>query len=246
MKALVTGVNGTVAPVVAERLAAAGHEVVAWDRSRVSPDDPTAVRAFVAEVAPTWVVHAATGSPVWAETLAEACERGGLGFLFTSSVSVFSGRGPAPLRPDAEPDATDEYGRYKIECERRVAAANPGALIARLGWQIGEAPGKNTMLTYLADTHARDGEVRASTRWFPACSFLRDTADALLDLMERGAAGVYHVDGNPGLSFFEIAARLDRIHGGRWTIVAIDDFALDNRMADERVTIAPITRTLGE
>jgi dTDP-4-dehydrorhamnose reductase len=243
MKVLVTGTNGTVAPVVVERLAASGHGVVAWDRSRVSPDDPAAVRAFVARVSPDWIVHAATGSPDWAETLAAAS---GLParLLYVSSASVFSGRGPAPIRTDAAPDAADDYGVYKAECERRVAAANADTLIVRIGWQIGDAPGGNTMLTYLAEAHARDGAIRASTRWFPACSFLRDTADAFLELMEREAAGVYHVDGNPGLSFFEIASRLNRLHETPWTVVPSDDFVFDNRMADDRVAVAPITLRL--
>ena len=241
MRALVTGTNGTVAPVVAARLERAGHETVAWDRSRVAPDDADAARAFVEWVAPDWVVHAATGSPEWAALLAAARPR----MLYVSSVSVFSGRGPAPIRPGAEPDATDDYGRYKIECERRVAAARPEALVARIGWQIGDAPGKNNMLTYLDETNARDGEVRASTRWFPACSFLADTADALVTLMERGAEGIYHVDANPGLTFFDIATRLNRLHGEPWRVVESDDPVLDLRMADERVSIAPITETIG-
>ena len=241
MKMLVTGTNGTVAPVVVARLRAAGHETVAWDRSRVPPDDPGAVGAFLAETAPDWIVHAAMGSPDWAEALAATPAR----MLYVSSVSVFSGHGPTPLRPEDEPDAADDYGRYKAECERRVAGADPAALVARIGWQIGDAPGTNNMLTYLADTNARDGAVRASTRWFPACSFLRDTAGALVDLMARGAEGIYHVDANPGLSLFEIATGLNRLHGEPWTIVASDDFALDLRMADERVRIAPITERIG-
>src|SRR5688500_14413770 len=123
MRALVTGTNGTVAPVVVARLGAAGHETVAWDRSLVAPDDAEAVRTFVAEVAPDWIVHAAMGSPEWAVTLAGTAPR----LLYVSSVSVFSGHGAVPLRPGDEPDATDDYGRYKIECERRVAAAKPDA-----------------------------------------------------------------------------------------------------------------------
>ena len=98
------------------------------------------------------------------------------------------------------------------------------------------------MLTYLEEARSRDGEVRASTRWFPACSFLGDTADALVELLERGASGVYHLDGNPGLSLYEIASALARLHGGRWPVVAVDEPAYDNRMVDERISVAPITR----
>ena len=241
MRALVTGTNGTVAPVVVARLEAAGHETVAWDRARVPPDEAGAVEAFLAEVEPDWTVHAAMGDPAWAASLAAWPSR----MLYVSSVSVFSGRGGARLRPGDEPDAADDYGRYKAECERRVAAADPRALVVRIGWQIGEAPGNNNMLTYLADRNLREGRVAASTRWFPACSFLGDTAGALVELMERGAEGIYHVDGNPGLSFFEIASGLSRLHGSPWTVVATDEPVLDYRMADDRVRIEPITNRIG-
>jgi len=246
MRILLTGMNGTVAPVVAERLRASGHETIAWDRSRVSPDDRDASRRFVEDVAPDWLVHAAMGAPTWAETLATASAGCGGRFLYISSASVFSASTVAPIRPDAVPDATDDYGRYKAECERLVLAANPAALVARIGWQIGRSPGKNTMSTYFADASARDGVVRASTRWFPACSFLADTADAFADLMDRRVGGIFHVDGNPGLSIFEIATRLNALQSSPWTVVATDDFVFDNRMADDRVAVAPITSTLGE
>jgi dTDP-4-dehydrorhamnose reductase len=233
--------NGTVAPAIADRLRREGFDVVAWDRSRVPPEDATAARDFVARTRPRWVVHAATGSPDWAEALAAECARLSIGFLHTGSASVFSGRGAGPRTIDAEPDADDDYGRYKIECERRVARANPRALVVRIGWQIGERPGGNNMLTYLAEADARDGRVRASTRWYPACSFLSDTADALFDLMARGAEGLHQADGNPGLTFFEIASALNRLHGEPWTVESADEPVLDHRMADPRVRIASIT-----
>jgi dTDP-4-dehydrorhamnose reductase len=245
VRALVTGMNGTVAPVLAARLERAGYEAVAWDRARTPPADADAVRAFVARVAPALVVHAAMGDPAWAGTLADACAHGSIRFVFTSTVSVFSGRGGAPYRPDTVPDATDEYGRYKIECERRIARVCPDALVARIGWQIGSAPGGNNMLTYFAEANARDGEVRASERWFPACSFLEDTAEALVDLVGRGATGTFHVDGNRRLSLFEIATRLDRLHGRPWTVVPSEEPVLDYRMEDERVRVRPIEERLG-
>ena len=244
MRFLVTGVNGTVAPVVVRRLEAGGHETVAWDRSRVSPDDREAVRRFVAETAPDWIIHAAMGAPEWAASLAESCETGPSRMLYVSSSSVFSGSGAGPYRPDADTDASDDYGLYKIACERAVAAAHPRALIVRIGWQIGSAPGGNNMLTWLADNQAREGAVRASTRWYPACSFLDDTAEAFVDLISRSAEGVWHVDANPGLTMFEIASRLNVLHGRPWTIVPAEDPVLDTRLADDRVAIAAITERL--
>lgn len=241
MKVIVTGMRGTVAPALARRLGERGHEVVAWDRGRVPAGDPAACRAFVADAGADWLFHVATGPPEWAETIARACADHGVGLLFTSSVSVFSDRRQGPYGVDLEPDATDDYGAYKIECERRVRGAHPGAIVARLGWQIGDAPGSNTMVDHLSRAMERDGRIEASARWLPSCSFLADTADALCDLAERHAAGTYHLEGNPGLSFLEVALALDRVGRRGWRVVAAEAPVLDNRMQDPRVRVVPIT-----
>lgn len=244
MKVLLTGMNGTVAPAIARRLQSAGHAVVRWDRSVVPIDDPAAIHAFIAGERPDWFLHVATGSPDWAEAVAHACAVQRIRFLLTSSVSVFSGTQAGPLVVGEVPDATDDYGRYKIECERRVCAANPDAMIVRLGWQIGDAPGSNNMIDYLHRVATADGRIEASAAWFPACSFLDDTADAIADMMSRLPAGLYHLDGNPGLSMFEIASGLNRLHGGRWQITPTSTPVLRCCMHDDRVTVRPITDRL--
>jgi dTDP-4-dehydrorhamnose reductase len=246
MKALITGMNGAVAPVVARRLWQHGHTVVAWDRSSVPTDDEGACRDFVRDIAPDWFFHFATGAPEWAETVARIAAELDVPFLFTSSVSVFSDRRPGPFDVAAEPDATDDYGRYKIECERRVLEANPEATIARLGWQIGDEPGANHMVDHLCRAAERDGRVEASRRWVPACSFLDDTAEALHRLMTGHPPGLYHLDGNPGLTFYEIVRGLDELQGRGWTVVAADSPELDNRMVDPRISVAPITARLAD
>lgn len=241
MRALVTGLSGTVAPVLAEALAAAGHHVVPWDRAQVPTDDPAAVRAFVAAERPDWAFHLATGSLDWAEALARACAEQGVRFLFTSSVSVFGGAQQGPFAISHVPRPDDDYGRYKHAGEERVHAAHPDARIARLGWQIGDAPGGNQMVDNLHRTFQSDGQIVASVNWYQACSFLPDTAAALVQIMEAETGGLYHVDGNPGLNFYEVASGLNRMLGRPWVVVPGEAPALDNRLLDERIRVQPIT-----
>jgi dTDP-4-dehydrorhamnose reductase len=244
MKTIVTGMNGTVAPVLAQHLESNGVGVFPWDRSRVSTEDETAMAAFVDEVEPDWFFHVATGSPEWTEAVARLTRERGVRFLFTSSVSVFSDKMQGPFPVDAQPDATDDYGRYKYECEQQVRAANAEAIVARLGWQIGEAPGSNNMVDFIAKAVAEHGHVEAGARWLPSCCFLRDTAEALCALMAQHPPGLYQVEGNPGLSFFEIVSRLNHRHGNPWTVVPTDVPEWDNRMVDPRIRTRSITDTL--
>ncbi|MEM1055367.1 MAG: sugar nucleotide-binding protein [Bacteroidota bacterium] len=243
MRALVTGTNGTVAPVVVDAFREAGAEVLAWDRAEHPPDCAASVRQSIAQVAPDWVLHLATGPEEWAGWIAEACAAQGRRMLFTSSVSVFAPRNEGPIPPEAEPDATDDYGRYKARAEALVREAAPDAVLARLGWQIGETPGSNTMTDWLY-RHAEAGPVEASTRWLPACSWLLDTAAALVALVERAEGGTYHLDGNQGLSFHEITRRLSARLGLGAEIVATDEPVMDLRMPDPRVSVRDIAERL--
>ena len=73
---------------------------------------------------------------------------------------------------------------------------------------------------------------------------LADTAESLRILIETQPAGLYHLEGNPGLSFFEIAESLNRLRGNPWTVVPTDAPVMNNLMRDERVGMRPITESL--
>jgi dTDP-4-dehydrorhamnose reductase len=240
MKAIITGMNGTVAPVIAQTLTRAGFTVIPWDRRVTPPEDEAASRAFILEQRPDWFFHVATGSPDWVRVAAETCARHGISFLFTSSVSVFDGSQRGPFAVDVEPRAGDDYGRYKLECERHVVNAHPSALIARLGWQIGVEPQANNMLAHLHRTATEQGFIEASTRWVPSCAYLEDTAAGILELVRAAASGLYQLEGNPGLSFHEIVTRLCQHHGFDWDVRTTEHHVQDNRMIDPRVKLRSI------
>lgn len=242
MRALITGMNGTVAPALAAALRERGCVVQAWDRVASPPVSESAVRAHVEDARPALVCHVATGAPEWAAWIARACRDRDIPLLWTGSVSVFGSGHTAPFLPDTPPDATDEYGAYKIHCERLVRESNPDAIIARLGWQIGDAPGSNTMTDFLARAAATgNGTVEASTRWKPSCARLRDTAEALADLALGRQRGVFHLEGNrAGLAFHQIARRIARAIGADWRVVGVGSPVLDNRMDDPRLVMRQV------
>jgi dTDP-4-dehydrorhamnose reductase len=245
LKIIVTGINGTVAPVLGRELATRSHSVIAWDRSAVPPDDGAACEQFIDALQPEALCHLATGSAAWAEMLARECAAAGIRFLFTGSVSVFSIAQHGPFTVDVEPQPTDDYGRYKLECEQRILAVNAQAVVARIGWQIADRAGSNNMVDYLTRTNAAAGAIDASENWQPACSFLPDSAAALTELLfDRNACGIYHVDGNPGLSFFEIATRLNERHGRAWKVRRVAEPNWNQRMIDARVRVTPISERL--
>ncbi len=250
MKVLLTGWNGTLAPHVATELRRLGHEAVAFDRARCSPDDAVAVDAYLAEHSPQAVMHLGFGSEAFAAQLALWCGERGLPMLFTSTAMVFDHEPNGPHLATHERNAKDDYGRYKARCEDAVLHAHAGACVARLGWQIhigaGASAFGNNMLAALDAEFARTGQVRASTAWVPACSFMEDSATALVALLQSGAAGAHHVDANAqaAWSFERIVCGLAAKAGRSWQVVAHDEYRHDQRLSAS-VPIVGIDERLG-
>jgi dTDP-4-dehydrorhamnose reductase len=234
-RVLVTGLNGTLAPVLADTLRARGMTVVGWDRRRVPPDDDTACLAELQRLRPAAVFHLALGGEAWAGLLAAWCARHEVPFVFTSTAMVFDQEPDGPHRIDDPRTAKDDYGRYKIRCEDAIRQASNGAIVARIGWQIGDRRGGNNMLEALWRMAENDGVIRASTRWRPACSFMSDTAEALVRLAAGGRPNTCHLDSNvaDALSFHEIVLRLRALHKAAWPVEAVDEYIHDQRLLDD-------------
>lgn len=242
VRILITGLNGTLAPHLAQAAWAAGHEVIGWDRAAVDPEDEAASAAWLQAQAPDAVAHLGMGSARLAGWLAARAEH----FVFTSTAMVFDHQPDGPHRVDDPRTAQDDYGRYKIACEDAILAAAPVAAIARIGWQIDPAQPGNNMRMALDDWQRRDGHVAASAAWVPACSFMADTAAALLALLERPQPGVHHLDSNAddAWTFDRLVAALARAFECPWQLRVHHDYAHDQRLVGGPSRLPPLSARL--
>jgi dTDP-4-dehydrorhamnose reductase len=247
MRLLITGLSGTLAPHLAVAAQTAGHEVLGWDRSAVPPEDATACAAWLEATRPDAIAHLAMGSPDWAARLAAHAAARARPIVFTSSAMVFHHEPDGPHAPGDERSARDDYGRYKMACEDAVRSAHAGATIARIGWQIDARARGNNMLAHLDQWHSRDGRIGASRAWTPACSFIADTAAALLALIEQPRGGVVHLDSNAreGHAFDAIVAALaERFERAHWAIAPNDDYRHDQRLVGHEALMPPLAHRL--
>jgi len=242
VKILITGLNGTLAPRLAEAARAAGHDVVGWDRAAVNPDDEELSAAWLAAQSVDAVAHLGMGSARFAGFLAERCHN----LLFTSTAMVFDHQPDGPHDVADDRTAKDDYGRYKIECENAILLASQTPVIARIGWQIDPTQPGNNMLMALDDWQKRDGRVAASHAWTPACSFMTDTAAALLALIEKPLPGVHHLDSNAGEAwrFDELARALGRQFKRDWRVEAHEDYRHDQRLVGGPTRLPPLSERL--
>ena len=255
MKAIVTGARGTVGRALQQAIEQDGGQVVRWDRARVAIDDYAGMKAFVASVQPDAVFHLAAASQptqphsayeeswavnyTWTSELAWLTRELEIAFVYTSTVMVFTDALPGPYTVSSIPDATHDYGEQKRRAEERTFEQNASARVARLGWQIGTDLTGNTMGHWLAQR----GAVKASVRWLPACSFVDDTARALVQLAGM-RPGLYHVDANEGWTFHDIACALRDHHDTDWAIEPSWDYAHDQRLLDPRLQLAKLADRL--
>lgn len=256
MKVVVTGASGALGTVLSEYLAGQDVEVVGWDRPEVPVNNYPAMEDFLRTTGARVVFHLAvasqpTGKPneswqinySWASELAWLTRTLNIRFVFTSSIMVFTPEKPGPYTVASAPNASEGYGFEKRRAEEQVLRQNPQAIVARLGWQIGSSSGSNNMIDFFERQMREQGHIAASRVWYPATSFLEDTAAALFRLTSA-AGGLYQLDSNRRWSFFEIATALNDLHGNLWIIRGNHDFTYDQRMLDDRVGMPPLNERL--
>ena len=247
MKWLITGLNGTLAPVLARHAEGLGVDVLAWDRNRLPPDGVAAADAWLHGERPDAIAHLGMGSVEWAERLARYAAAHGKPFVFTSTAMVFHHLPNGPHAVDDDRNAQDSCGQYKRECEDAVLTAHPETSVVRIGWQIDPLQAGNNMLMALDQWQATQGRVSASQAWTPACSFMIDTAAALARLLMQPAPGLFHVDSNAeeGHNFAQITQALKvKFNRNAWVILVHYDYAHPQRLQGGNTLIPPLSALL--
>jgi dTDP-4-dehydrorhamnose reductase len=180
--------------------------------------DPVAVRSGFEAARPSAVIHTAyrhdeprvnaDGSAAVAQVAAEIGAR----LIHISTDVVFDGRKNAPYTEDDEPNPLDDYGRSKLEAERRVRELHPEALVVRTSLLVGRRqPGRHERAVLEAARGERDmaffeDEWRSPVK-------VTDLAAALLELVGMELAGVLHAAGTEPVNRYELACMIAAAHG---------------------------------
>ncbi len=226
MRVLITGAAGQ----LGTDLRALLPDAEARDRRTLSITDRAAVRAaveghdLVFNCAAHNAVDAAESDPRPALAanaagpglLAEACREAGARLVHFSTNFVFGGEGERPFTEADPPRPLGAYARSKLEGERRVLEALPGALVVRSSGLFGATGSavKGGSFPERIVARARQGQplrVVGDQRLNP--TYTGDLARAAIDLAERGEAGVVHVVAAGCCSYWELAVEALRLAG---------------------------------
>jgi dTDP-4-dehydrorhamnose reductase len=217
---LITGGRGMLAHALAAALQKRGHESFSASRTDCDVADPAQVAALVDRLRPTLVLNCAAYTKVdqaerepdqadrangeGPRVLADACRRSAAALVHFSTDYVFDGSSRRPWRPDDPVDPQGAYGRSKLLGERAIQQNPPGRwLILRTAWLYGPN-GPNFVQTML--NVARAGKpLKVVNDQVGSPTYTMDLAEATLDLLDRGAQGVYHVANAGQTSWFDFA-----------------------------------------
>ncbi len=197
-------------------------------------NDPLGVLAALREARPDWVVNTAAFHRVddceldperafrmnavapW--NVARAAKEVGARYCFVSTDYVYGRGEPAPRRPwiESDPPApVNVYGASKVAGEELVRQVLPGALVVRSAGLYGvRGSGKGwtfpRLMLHLAETR---GAVRVVDDQVLSPTFTADLAAAMVELMEGGATGLFHVVNDGACSWYELARHTFEIAG---------------------------------
>ena len=207
MKVIITGAKGRLGSKLVERFTAAGDTVTATDLPELDLVNFWAVRAYIHDHKPDWIVHAAAWTDVdgcalepekatvinghATGNIAAAAAEIGAGVAYVSSNEVFDGCSKHPYN---EYDATkpiNPYGYSKWVGEQSLLRVNPRHMIIRTAWLFAHG-GKNFIQSILNAAQAGK-TLRVVTNEIANPTYNDDLAEAITRLLSIGRSGTYHL-----------------------------------------------------
>lgn len=135
--------------------------------------------------------------------VAAACKELRIPMLYVSTDYVFDGAKRGPYTESDTPNPLNVYGRSKLEGENRVKDLGGRFWIVRVSWLFGPM-GRNFVRTILG--LAREGKpLRVVDDQAGAPTYTQDLSVKLLEVIERGSPGIYHVTNQGYCTWFEFA-----------------------------------------
>jgi dTDP-4-dehydrorhamnose reductase len=230
---MVIGASGLLGRALTRRLEAEFPDTVAATRAEADVTDRFRLEMEIERLDPTVVINCAaftdvdgcTRDPeraravnaIGAENAARAAAASGCRVVQISTDYVFDGIQSRPYVEEDPVGPIQEYGRSKLDGERRVATAAPDHLIVRTAWLFGRDGG--AFVTGIRRRALAGEPLRVVSDQTGSPTFVDDLAEGIARLLRVEHRGVVHVV-NRG-----VATRLDM------TGVILGSLGLDGKVA---------------
>lgn len=157
--------------------------------------------------------------------LALTCQKSGAFLVHLSTDYVFDGSRGTPYCEDDLPNPLNIYGRSKLQGEIYLRQILGHYLLIRTQWLYGKK-GKNFVETILNQAQSKK-ELRVVNDQWGSPTFTRDLSQAISELIERGAGGIYHIVNEGYCNWFEFAQKILELSGNQATLTPISSTGLN-------------------
>lgn len=238
MRILVTGASGLLGLNLG-LLMASTHAITGVDRSKLGAVPFQLLNADLLErgacsrlielVRPQAVIHTAANALVDAcETdpegarrlnadlpgeLAGICAKRDIRLVHISTDAIFDGTKKDVYSESDIPNPLSVYARTKLDGERNVLSAYPDAIVARVnffGWSLS---GSRSLVEFFFNNLNAGKQCNGFTDIWFCPMFVGDLAETLIQILERGLSGLYHVVGGESRSKYDFGVQVARQFG---------------------------------
>ncbi|MDD4979824.1 MAG: NAD(P)-dependent oxidoreductase [Candidatus Omnitrophica bacterium] len=148
------------------------------------------------------------------QNIIELCKETGARLLYVSTNAVFDGEN-APYREEDEPNPINNYGRIKLECEKRIRETFNKYIIVRpilmYGWNNPNE--RKNLVTFLLDKLNKKERVNMVNDVYENPLSAYHCADVILSLIDKDKHGIYHIAGKDIVNRYEYAIIIADIFG---------------------------------
>ena len=219
MKTLVLGAEGMLGRQVVKEFGLGNHSVVAADRAEADIGNLSEVRNLFSSTTPEVVIHCAAYTDVdgaersperayrvnamGTRNVAQCCEEMRARLVCISSDYVFDGAACVPYREFDRPNPLSVYGHSKYQAEWYASRLCRRFVIVRTSWLYG--PGGRNFVSAILEKARRGEELKVVDDQLGAPTFTGHLAQALRNIVEADALGIFHVTGQGRCTWFEFA-----------------------------------------
>lgn len=256
LRIAVTGASGLLGSRIVGEALLRGHEVTALDRAALDVTDADGTLRALEADGPSAVIHCAAYTAVdraeaeperarsvnveGARNVARASAAVGAVMVYPSTDYVFDGCKRTPYLPDDRPHPLSVYGRTKLEGEHAVTDAGCDALVVRTSWLYGPGKGFVPGILRLA---AGGGPLRVVDDQTGRPTWVGNAAPLVLELVERGERGAWHVTDGGECTRLELAREALRLRGDRTEVEAISTREFGAPAARPPYSVLDLTHT---
>jgi dTDP-4-dehydrorhamnose reductase len=152
--------------------------------------------------------------------LADECARRNIRLIHISTDAVFNGQKAGHYSESDQPTPDGVYATTKFEGEKAVLQANPAAIVARVnfyGWSLG---GKRSLAEFFVNNLSNGRTVNGFTDVTFCPMLVNDLGKILIQMLEHGLRGLYHVVGPQAMSKYQFGVEIARKFGLRESLIS--------------------------